>query len=71
MSKTVFWLLPAALPFFLSACGEEAVSRPPAPRPVSVVTLKQTDPSRLLRLTGAAQAWRQEDIGFPRLSEPG
>lgn len=35
-----------------------------APRPVSVLTLTVSDPSRFERLTGSVEAWKTEDIAF-------
>lgn len=48
----------------LVGCKQEAKPRQPMPRPVSVLELKETDPSRRLRLTGAVKAWKEEDISF-------
>jgi len=47
------------------------------PRPVSYVTLKVTNPSQTSRLTGTAESWKREDLGFEvagrlrRVVEPG
>ena len=38
----------------------------PRARPVSVMVLKETDPSRLSRLSGTVSSWKTEDIGFSR-----
>ena len=45
-------------------CGERDQPQAPAPRPVVVTKLVQTDPSQALRLTGVVESWAQEDIGF-------
>ena len=45
-------------------CKDEAKPRQEMPRPVSVLELRETDPSRRLRLTGAVKAWKEEDISF-------
>lgn len=34
------------------------------PRPVSVITLTQTDPGQALRLTGSVGSWKHENVGF-------
>ncbi len=36
----------------------------PQPRPVTVITLEETEPAETLPLTGSLEPWRQEDIGF-------
>ena len=38
--------------------------REPAPRPVSVITLQESDPSLSLNVTGQVGSWKTEDIGF-------
>lgn len=35
-----------------------------APRPVTVLTLKKTDPGRLYRVAGTVASWKTEEIGF-------
>jgi multidrug efflux pump subunit AcrA (membrane-fusion protein) len=48
-------------------CSGDADStdpREPAPRPVSVITLENTDPTRSLTVTGTVGSWKTEDIGF-------
>ena len=37
---------------------------PPAPRPVSVVTLTETDPGRFARVTGSVASWKTDELGF-------
>ncbi len=34
------------------------------PRPVSVLVLRESDPSQRLRLSGAVQSWKQQDLSF-------
>jgi multidrug efflux pump subunit AcrA (membrane-fusion protein) len=47
------------------------------PRPVSYVSLETTNPSQSVRLTGTAESWKREDLGFEvpgrvlRVVEPG
>ena len=51
----------------LSGCSGDAdttASRQPAARPVSVLTLTETDPDRLHTVTGVVGSWKVEDIGF-------
>lgn len=61
-----FWLLAVSL-IALTGCSKEAdlpVTRERAPRPVTVITLKQSDPARSLAVTGVVGSWKTEDIGF-------
>ena len=49
----------------LVACSEKAP--PPeaeAPRPVTVVVLKEMDPVRPLLLTGSVESWKEADVSF-------
>lgn len=60
-----FWLLFALL--FLPGCSTESelpVTHERSPRPVSVITLKRSDPARSLAVTGVVGSWKTEDIGF-------
>ena len=36
----------------------------PAPRPVSVLTLAESDPGRFERVTGAVASWKTDELGF-------
>jgi multidrug efflux pump subunit AcrA (membrane-fusion protein) len=56
-------ILAVTMGLVLSGCKKETI-RPPGPRPVTVVELKQFDPSEALRLTGVVEAWAEQDIGF-------
>ena len=48
----------------LTGCQGSAVPPPGPARPVNFVTLKTTKPSPINRLTGSAESWKREDIGF-------
>jgi len=60
-----FWLF-AVLLVALAGCSREAepVTQARAPRPVSVIKLRQSDPARSLAVTGVVGSWKTEDIGF-------
>lgn len=52
-----------------SVCGcsgdaDSDAAREPSPRPVSVITLRKTDPARSMNVTGTVGSWKTEDIGF-------
>lgn len=62
----IFWLL-AVLLIALTGCSKDAdlpVTRERAPRPVSVIRLRQSDPARSLAVTGVVGSWKTENIGF-------
>ncbi len=63
--RGTFPLCAAAL-LVLSGCGEslDAKKKSPAPRPVSVIELKEVEPPSRLRLTGSAEPWKDENISF-------
>ncbi len=48
----------------LGGCRSEKPPPPPEPRPVTVITLEETEPAETLPLTGSVEPWRQEDLGF-------
>lgn len=50
----------------LAGCGtgDESEVRTKAPRPVSVLTLQRSDPSRLERVAGSVKSWKTEQLGF-------
>ena len=56
----------AAVPLIVLAAGCGSGKRAPAkaPRPVSVLTLRETDPRRLDRVAASVSAWKTEDFGF-------
>lgn len=60
-----FWSF-AVLLVALAGCSKEAepITRERAPRPVSVIKLRQSDPARSLAVTGVVGSWKTEDIGF-------
>lgn len=60
-----FWSF-AVLLVALAGCSKEAepVTRERAPRPVSVIKLRQSDPARSLAVTGVVGSWKTENIGF-------
>lgn len=43
---------------------KKPVVLPPQPRPVNVIELSVTQPSRSGRMTGVAEAWAEQDVGF-------
>jgi len=59
-------LLPLLALVFTGCSGspDPQTERKPAPRPVSVLTLEQTDPTRSFAVTGTVGSWKTEDIGF-------
>lgn len=60
-----FWPFTVLL-IALAGCSKEAepVTHARAPRPVSVIKLRQSDPARSLAVTGVVGSWKTEDIGF-------
>ncbi|MFT5091771.1 MAG: multidrug efflux pump subunit AcrA (membrane-fusion protein) [Planctomycetaceae bacterium] len=61
-----FWMM-AVLLTALTGCSKDAelpVTREQAPRPVSVIKLRQSDPARSLAVTGVVDSWKTEDLGF-------
>jgi len=70
-----FQLMLLATVFF--GCQKAAELQQAPPRPVTYVTLKSTTPRPTSRLTGSAESWKREDIGFEvagrvlRVVEPG
>jgi len=60
-----FWSF-AVLLVALAGCSKDAepVTRERAPRPVSVIKLRQSDPARSLAVTGVVGSWKTEDLGF-------
>jgi RND family efflux transporter MFP subunit len=67
--------------FFLAAvfgCGSgDEGEKPPPPRPVTYLVLKEQNPTTLTRLTGSVESWKMEKVGFQvegrvlRVLEPG
>lgn len=61
----------------LVGCGEGVAPPPEPPRPVTYVTLRTMNPGATIRLTGTAESWKREEIGFEvpgrvmRIVEPG
>ena len=49
---------------FCGCSGKLDIVPQPAPRPVSVITLQESDPARSMRMTGVVGSWKSEDIGF-------
>ena len=47
-----------------SGASDTAEPRKPTPRPVSVFTLQESDPTRSLEVTATVGSWKTEDIGF-------
>ena len=54
------------LTVLITGCSQKAKKQDdgPRPRPVTVLTLKETNPARLTRLSGTVSSWKTEDIGF-------
>jgi len=57
--------------FFLviAACGcsgdsDSVVQQEPAPRPVSIIMLRETDPQRSFAVKGIVGSWKTEELGF-------
>ncbi len=50
----------------MTGCNTSQTAEPdqPLPRPVSYMTLKKQNPSRLAQVTGAVDSWKQELVGF-------
>ena len=48
----------------VAGCMRKPVAPEKRPRPVTVVKLKTTDPTRALRLTGSTESWKEEKIAF-------
>ena len=47
----------------LIGCKRDVVL-PPQPRPVTVIELHVSEPSRSSRIMGVAEAWAEQDVGF-------
>ncbi len=58
---TVAFLLSGVV---LTGCSGDQGDERPHPRPVTYVTLKMMNPGTTSRLTGSAESWKREDIGF-------
>ena len=58
---TVAFLLSGVV---LTGCAGDQGDERPQPRPVTYVTLKMMNPGTTSRLTGSAESWKREDIGF-------
>lgn len=58
--------LAAMLLFLLPAGCKKKVAAPeaPAPRPVSVLTLREINPVKPLQLTGSVKSWKEQDLAF-------
>ncbi len=48
----------------LVGCRREVESRPPAPRPVTVVELTVGDPTDRARLSGVVESWARQEVAF-------
>ena len=57
--QTVVWVLILAP----AGCRNEP-ARGPAPRPVSVLSLTESDPGRFERVTGTVASWKTDQLGF-------
>jgi multidrug efflux pump subunit AcrA (membrane-fusion protein) len=58
------WILIVLSSFQIGCRQQAATDRSPQPRPVSVVGLTTSDPSRALRVAGSVASWKTEEIGF-------
>lgn len=68
-TKSLERIMRRALPAILilaTACEKQADTAPaaPAPRPVSVVILREVDPVEPLRITGVVRPWMEQDVAF-------
>lgn len=64
MRLTVLILLLSGSICGCSGDADSEAAREPSPRPVSVITLRATDPTRSMNVTGTAGSWKTENIGF-------
>lgn len=48
----------------LTGCSRDQGDEQPPPRPVTYITVMTTNPGATSRLTGSAESWKREDIGF-------
>lgn len=52
------------LSILFCGCKEKSAEIQQNQRPVKIISLQTIEPSRMLRLTGSAKAWRQESLAF-------
>jgi len=64
MSNRTSLILVVIIPLFVAGCGGGPAEIEKAPRPVSVILLDVSDPSRTDRVTGVVASWKTEQIGF-------
>ena len=57
-------MCPILLAVFIVAGCDAPPLPPPAPRPVSVLTLAESDPGRFERVTGTVASWKTDRLGF-------
>ncbi len=62
MKKIFFFLILGCL--ILMGCKDKKITSHQTVYPVKFVTMQVTEPSRIMRLTGSARAWRQESLAF-------
>ena len=48
----------------MTGCKPEPANRTPAPRPVSVLQLREIDPVKPLQITGSVHPWKEQDVAF-------
>jgi hypothetical protein len=55
----------AMLPALIGGCGSKSDENlTKSPRPVSVISLRETNPGRLDRYTGTVASWKTDQLGF-------
>jgi multidrug efflux pump subunit AcrA (membrane-fusion protein) len=64
MRRPVTALLLVVFSLPLAGCREQLDAPTPPPRPVTFVTLDTEPPPPTSRLTGSAESWKREDLGF-------
>ncbi len=48
----------------MTGCKPEPANGTPAPRPVSVLQLREIDPIKPLQITGSVHPWKEQDVAF-------
>jgi multidrug resistance efflux pump len=64
MSLKSLWVSIPIFMLFFSACEKTKLKPKVQPRPVSALTLGQDSPTKLLRMTGSVEPYREEKIAF-------
>ena len=64
LSRLIGILIFASCTIVFPSCSKKPPPKPPTPRPVRVVKLRTVNPSHKLQLTGAVEAWSEQDVAF-------